>query len=124
MSRQLEHVVGAAALLGCGGTLEFSRKLPRLCEPALTVAGTGGDIGSRTHHFVPEIIGDVVETIITGELIAPGCADHLRDMRVDVEPAQLIAARRERIEESLLGKAISGVGPTALIRGSGEIVEY
>src|SRR5579872_2451780 len=55
---ELQHVVRTAALFGRDGALQFAGELARLREPSFAVAGSGGGIGPRAGHFVPEIIGD------------------------------------------------------------------
>ncbi len=124
MPRELQHVVAAAAFLRRRGALQFLGHLARLGQPAFAVAGAAGHIRSRAHHIGPEEIGDIVEAHVARNFVAAGRADHLRDMRVDVQPAQFIASQAERIEESLLGIAIASFGPTVVIRGPGKIVEH
>jgi len=80
---------------------QFACKLARLRLPGLAITGSSGDVRARADHFIPEIISDIVKARVARKLVAAGGADHLRDMRVDVQSAELIAARGERVEENL-----------------------
>jgi len=45
----------------------------------------------------------------------------LWDVGVDVERAQLVAARGQRVDEALLGEAVAGLGPSVVIGGRGQV---
>ena len=45
-------------------------------------------------------------------------------MRIDVERPQLIAARRERIEEALLGEAVAGLRPPVVVGKGGKVIQH
>ena len=121
--RELQHVVGAAAFGGIGAHLQFRREPPRRGEPGFGVARPAGHVGARGAHFVEEVVGDVVEARVARNLVAARRRDRLRHMRVDMEPAQLIAALRKRIDEAPLLEPIAHGGPPGVLRLRREMVE-
>ena len=76
--------------------LEFGGQVPGLRQPALAVAGAAGDVGARAGHLVPEEVGHVVEAQSPEISYRRAAADHLRDMRIHVQPAQFVAPQRQR----------------------------
>src|SRR4030095_4361072 len=92
------HVVSDAAFLRV--TRQLRRELPGRCVPRLAVTRAAGAVRAALGHRGPEVVGAVVQTIVSRELVAAGGADDLRDRRVDVQPLQLVAPCGERLDHA------------------------
>ncbi len=123
LARQLHHVVGAATLLVMRARAPLRRETARRGHPALVIAASACGIGPGRCDRVPEELRHVVEPRIAGQLEAPGCADHLRNVRVHVKPAQFVPALRERGDEILLVEAVAHFRPAIVVSGGGKIVK-
>jgi len=130
---QLQHVVRATAFGGIRaglrsiahvGIAQFPSQLPRLALPSFGVAGAFGNVTARAHHFIPEKVGHIMEAHIAGDLVPARRRDHLRNVRIHVEPAQLVAPQRQRIEEALLGIPVACFGPLVIAGFGRQIVEH
>src|SRR6266478_3896564 len=100
MAGELQHVIDAAALRGRDVHLQFRGELSRLRRPTLAIAGPAGYVAARADHFVPEEIGDVMESHVAGDLVPSRGGNYLWDMRVHVQTAEFVATRCQRIHET------------------------
>ena len=71
---------------------------------------------------IPEEIGDGLVALVAGEFIAAGRADDLGNVGVGVEAGELVFARGQWIEESLVFEAQSAV-EVLFVAGDGIEVE-
>src|SRR5262245_32139413 len=69
LSRELQHVVGHAALLRVAA--ELRRQHARVAAPALAVAGPAGGVRAPLGHLVPEVLGDPPVARLCRQLVAP-----------------------------------------------------
>ena len=104
VARELQHVVHAAVFRSVHA--ELGREHTWIGSPQLEVTGAAGAVRALTRDFVPEIIGDVPVTIVSGEFIQPRRRDHLRNVCVHMQAFQFIAMCCQRIEESFFIEAL------------------
>ena len=98
--RELQQVVGAAALLGVAG--ELGREPTGVGAPAFLVAGSTRAVGAAPCHRLPEVLGDVAVAPLPEELVPTRRADDLRNRGVRVQALQLVASLRQRREDALV----------------------
>ncbi len=106
--RQLQHVVGVAALAGL--LRDVARERSRFLE-ILAVAVAADHVGAALRHRVPEEAGAAELRRVAGELGVPREADELRDLRVRVQECELVAARDERVEHRMVVEALREAQP-------------
>src|SRR5450432_2410127 len=104
MPRQLHHVVFAAILRRVSA--ELARQNARVRPPKFEVADTAGAIGAFAGDFIPEVVGNIPVALVPGHFIETSGRDHLRYVRIHMQAFELIAMRREGIEETLLIEAL------------------
>ena len=105
MPRQLHHVVGLTALLVIGAQLDFRAQTVGRRKPRFGVGRTAGRICACRADLPKKEVGDVVEPHVAGDLV-PACrGDRLRNVRVAMQAAQLVASERERVDEDALLEA-------------------
>src|SRR6185437_6385936 len=103
MSRKLQHVVAAATLFG--GNAEIISELARIGEPPLSIARAARGETALLRNFIPKVFCDFMVKRLARKFIAASRADYFRDVRVDVEPFELIAMTSQWIEKIRLFKA-------------------
>ena len=73
--------------------------------------------------FLEEVVGDIVEPHVAGDLVSPRGGNRLRDVRVGVQAPQLVTAEREWVDEALLLESVADPRPAVVVGGRGEIVQ-
>ncbi len=92
VARELHHVVGAAAFLVMRADVHLRGKMIGIDEPVLVVARSAGRVGARFGDGLKEEPAHIAEAVVGAELVAPRCADHLRNVRVHVLALERIRA--------------------------------
>ena len=123
MARELQHVVRAAALGRVRTRVQLRSEAAGRAQPALGIARAPGDVRPRRGHFLEEIVGDIVKTEVAGDLVSPRGGNRLGDVRVGVQPPQLVTAERHGVDEALLLESVADPCPAVLARGRGEMVQ-
>jgi hypothetical protein len=118
---ELEHVVGAAALLGGGAQLPGQD--PGVGAPALPVAGAARAVGAVQGDLLPEELHQAAIALLAGQLVAAGRPHHLGELGVGVLALQLVASLGEGIEDAGLIEAMRQIGVIPVARQSVDVVE-
>ena len=95
MPRELQHVVRAAAL----GRVRTDASTPQRAAAAARASPSALLVPPVTYdravaHLVEEIARDIVETQVARDLVAARGGNRLGDVRVGVQPPQLVTAER------------------------------
>ena len=61
---------------------------------------------TANHRRIPEVVGNIPVALVPGHFIETSGRDHLGNMRIHMQASELIAMRREGIEENLLIEAL------------------
>ena len=114
--RELQHVVGTATFGSIGAQLPLRSEPSGRGQPGFGVARAAGDIRARRADLVEEVVGDIVEPGVAGDLVTARCGDGLRNVCVDVQAAKLVAVQGERVDEAPFLKPIAHPGNAIVLR--------
>ncbi len=118
MPGELEHVVGAAGLLGV--VAELGGQLIGPGPPVLIVARAAGAVAPMPDDLMPEEVSDPAVLRVAGQLVLPGRTDDVRDERVDVLAFELVATGRQGV---VIGSLHETTGESQVLRLARDGVE-
>ncbi len=121
LPRQLQHVVGVAALAGL--LRDVARERAGLLE-ILAVAVAADHVSAVVSHRVPEEPGTAEFPRVVREFGVTGEPDQLRNLRVRVQEGELVTPVDQRGEDRLMVEALREPEPAPLAGPVGQLGEY